>query len=43
MLALSVAGAVVLGGALYWGVAWALGSEEARLLTGIVARRLKRN
>lgn len=35
-------GAVALGGALFWGVAWVLGSDEARLFTGFVLRRIGR-
>jgi putative peptidoglycan lipid II flippase len=41
-LALGTAGAVALGGAAYWGIAWGLGSDEARLLSGALVARLRR-
>jgi hypothetical protein len=41
-LLIGTLGAIALGGALFWGVAWALGSDEARLFTGFVLRRVKR-
>lgn len=34
--------AVAAGGAVFWALAWLLGSEEARLFTGIVLRRVRR-
>lgn len=41
-LLIGTLGAIALGGALFWGVAWVLGSDEARLFTGFVLRRLGR-
>lgn len=34
--------AIATGGAAFWGLAWLLGSEEARQLTGLVLRRAQR-
>lgn len=33
---------MVIGGAVFWGVAYAIGSEDARLFTSMIARRIKR-
>jgi putative peptidoglycan lipid II flippase len=35
-------GAIALGGALFWGVAWVIRSDEARLFTGFALRLVKR-
>jgi putative peptidoglycan lipid II flippase len=35
-------GVMAIGGSLFWGVAWALGSEEARLFTGLILQRIRR-
>ncbi|MBN1428405.1 MAG: murein biosynthesis integral membrane protein MurJ [Anaerolineae bacterium] len=42
-LLIGTIGAVALGGLLFWGVAWVLGSEEARLFTSLALRRLRRS
>lgn len=42
-LLIGALGAITLGGVLFWGVAWTLGSDEARLFTGFVLRRLSRS
>jgi hypothetical protein len=43
ILALETAALIGVGGALYWGIAWALGSDEARMLaTAIMTRFLRR-
>lgn len=41
-LAGSTGAAILAGGALYWGIAWGLGSEEARMLTGQIIARIGR-
>jgi putative peptidoglycan lipid II flippase len=38
---LGLAAALLIGGGLYWGLSWLLGSEDARLFTGIVIKRLR--
>ena len=34
--------AIGAGGAVFWAAAWLLGSEEARLFTGLALRRVRR-
>ena len=41
-LAAVTIGVIVAGSALYWAIAWALKSDEARLFSDFVARRLQR-
>ncbi len=39
-LVMGTIGLIAVGGALFWGTAWLLGSEEARMFTGFIAGRL---
>jgi putative peptidoglycan lipid II flippase len=41
-LLIGTIGAVVAGGMVFWGVAWLLGSQEARLFPNLVLQRIKR-
>jgi putative peptidoglycan lipid II flippase len=40
-LALKVIGSMLAGGLIYWGLAWGLGSDEARLFTRVILQRLE--
>jgi putative peptidoglycan lipid II flippase len=40
-LAIGTIGLIAMGGALFWGIAWLLGSEEARMFTNLIVGRFR--